>query len=633
MPQHRCRRGFRGFFAVLFALTCAAPALQAQAGRATRLARDAAARRADAGRLVARTLADEAALGTQGASLAAPRSGTVSVVPGAADAAAPPGLSLGIADLLITDLARLRGLRVVERMRTQAMLTELGRSGLDEASRPRTGRLIGAASVVVMEGRVTGRTLNIRARVVSLERSRVDATVSVDGTLDDLYGTQRRMTLSVVRALGIEPSAAERRSILERPSTRVDAFLAWTAAMQAVEDGDAPRSERLLAEAMSMDPGVDAAFDAGVLAASGLASALGGVVPMPGVNGMAGDAPTDEGLATEGNESEFGEAWFEGSGDKKLTLYEMAVPLSTSMSLLRGRLDIATVWSSNRADTPANDVFHASGWTDLHLRYSHVLGRSGLTGSMGAALPTRSVAGVDDDIRRVPIPPDLLPMAMYRRRNAPSVSAGLFFTRNVRAWTWGAAAGGEWTGTFNEQTATLQTVSVAPGLRWRVRADAERAVGAGRLSVGSALMALAPTQRAGLQLKGGERTLVRASYDLPVGPVDVQLGAWALRASPVQSGATQVRAGSSIASFFATGRMHLGAAAFDVGAEVKIWNTMGITAANLFIPQAGVEWSVTRWLQWEAGVDYVSGGFHEPPATVDIPVRGWLLRSGFRVEP
>ena len=587
-------------------------------------------------RLVSRTLAEEAALTAQGAQRPAPASGTVSVVPGITDGAAmatPPGLSLGLSDLLITDLARLRGLHVVERMRAQAMLSELGRSGLDEGARPRTGRLVGAASIVVVDASVTGRMLNIRARVVGLMHSRLDATVSVDGTLDDLFGTQRRMTLAIVRALGIEPSAGDRRSILDRPSTRVDAFLAWAAAMQAVEDGDAPRSERLLAEAMSMDPAVDAAFDAGVLAASGLSSALAGVVPMPGTGAAAGDAPTDAGLATEGNESEFGEAWFEGSGDRKLSLYEFAVPLSSSMSLMRGRFDIATIWSSNRADTPANDVFHASGWTDVHLRYSHVLGRSGLTGSMGAALPTRSVAGVDDDIRRVPLPPDLLPTAMYRRRSAPSVSAGLFFTRNVRAWTWGAAAGGEWTGQFKEQTVSLQTISVAPGLRWRLRADAERAVGSGRLSVGTAYMALAPTQRAGLQVRGGERTLVRASYDQPIGEVDFQLGAWVLRANPVQSGAVQVRAGSSISSFFANSRMHRGAAAFDVGVEVKTWNTMGITAANLFIPQAGASWSVRPWLQWDFGVDYVSGGFHEPPATVDIPVRGWLLRSGFRVEP
>ncbi len=623
-------------FAVLVVAVLTALPLGAQTGSAARLVRRAEARRMAAQRLVRRTIADESALLAAGGSLPAPTPGTVSVVAATADVApadAPPGLALGLADLLLSDLARLRGLRTVERMQAQALLAELGRGGLDDASRPRTGQLLGAASIVQLDAAVVAGAVTIRARVVSLVRAQLDATVSVEGSLDDLFGTQRRLTLAVVRALGVEPTAGERRAILERPSTRVDAFLAWSAAMQAVEDGDAPRSERLLAEAMSMDAGIDAVFDAGVLAASGVSAALAAVVPMPGSASAAGDAPTDEGLATEGNESEFGEAWFEGSGDKKLTLYEFAVPLSTSMALLRGRLDVATIWASNRADTPANDVFHASGWTDVHVRYSHPLWRSGLTGSLGAALPTRSVGGVDDDIRRVPLPPDLLPTAMYRRRSAPSVSTGVFFTRNVRAWTWGAAAGGEWTENFSEQSPALHTVAVAPGLRWRLRADAERAVGGGRLAVGTAVMALSSTQRAGLQVKGGERTLVRASFDRPVGAVDLQVGAWLLRAASVRSGVTQARPGSSISSLFGSTRTHVGAARIDVGVEWKLWTTQGITAASMLVPQVGVEWSLTRSLLWEAGVDYVRGGFHEPPATVDIPVRGWLLRSGFRVEP
>ena len=585
-------------------------------------------RRTNAQRAVAQAVAAERQLQTLPA-----RPGTVAVIAGASPAGDLHALGGGIADLLATDLASVHALRVVERMQAQAIVTELARDGVDEWSRPRAWRVLGAADIVVVDAQVSGTSLRLSARVVNLARARVDATVAQAGTLDGLFDAERRLALDVMRTLGVEPTAAERRMILDRPAAKIDAFLAWSAALDAIESGDAPQAERLLQRALDADPGVNAAFDAGLLASAGLAGLLGGVVPMPGAASAAGDDPTDAGLATEGNESEYGEAWFEGSGDRRLSLYEMAVPLSASMALGRGRFDLSTIWSSNRADTPANDVFHAWGFTDVHARYTHPLGRTGASLTVGGAFPVRNVHGVDDDIRRVPLPPDLLPSAMYQRRNAPSLSAGLFFTRTTGAWSWGGAGGGEWNASYDELNPSLHTVAVAPGMRYRVRADAERSWGPGRLALGGSLLALSPAKRAGVAVRGGSRSFGRASYAWPVGRIDLETGAWLLHASAVTSAGAPVRSASDIVTYFANARTRWRGWTLDGGVDVKRWTAGGANAADLLVPQVGLTHPISRVLMGEIGADYVSGHFHEAPSTNDIPVRGWMLRAGLRIEP
>ncbi|MBW7935468.1 MAG: hypothetical protein H3C62_18050, partial [Gemmatimonadaceae bacterium] len=374
------------------------------------------------------------------------------------------------------------------------------------------------------------------------------------------------------------------------------------------------------------------------LVTAGLGGNLAAIVPVPGATNAVSDDPTAEGLATEGNESEYGEAWFEGTGDRSLRLYEMAVPFNASMALARGRFDLSTLWASNRADTPANDVFHAWGFTDVHVRYTQPLGTSGVSLTLGGAFPTRDVHGVDDDIRRIPIAPDMLPSAMYRRRSAPAVSGGLYFTRPTGDWTWGAAAGAEWNASFDELAPSLHTIAVAPGMRWRLRGDAVRPLGVGRVALGTSWMGLSPATRGSATIRGGDRILGRASYAVPVGIFDVEMGGWVLRTARVTynsdlSFPTALRHASTMSAGFVSARSHAGAWTFDTNVELKRWEAGAGKVADLIVPQLNAAHPLRRGFAFDLGADYVSGHFHEAPSSRDIPVRGWMLHAGFRLEP
>jgi hypothetical protein len=613
------------------------PRLRSQEPAATTRAQRQLSQRTLAARAATeRALRAERELGARGLLLSLPSHGAVAVIadPAGLPGAAPDRAALlaGIADLLTSDLAQIRGFRMVERMQAQQIIRELALASVDASTAPRAGRLIGAGEIVMVSGDLRAGQLRLSARIVSVSRTSTEGTVTLAAAEGDIFPTERRLALSVARLLGHEPSAAERRSILDRPSTRIDAFLAYSAAVQAATDGELPRAEQLLGQALGLDASVNTAFDAAVLGAQLIASGAS-VVAAPTGQHETGEAPTDAGLATEGNDTEFGEAWFEGTGTRRLSVYEFAVPLTASIGLGRSRLDVSTTFASNRVDTPANDVFHASGFTDAFTRLSVPLAHSGVVAVIGAVLPTRSVSGVDDDIRRIPLTPDLLPMAMYQRRHAASGSLGLLTSRPIGAWAVGAAVAGEWTERFRQQEPSLAILSVAPGLRLRARVDAERNLpGDFRLALGSALMISGTSRRGGGNIRGGERLLMRASVDRPVGAVDLLFGGWWLRNAPVVAADTTLRDGYSVSSAFASARVHVGTVALEPGLEWKAWHARQQIAAQVLIPRLQADAPLFSDVRGTAGVEYVRGSLREPLDNRDVPVRGWLLRMGVQVE-
>ncbi|MHB8839240.1 MAG: hypothetical protein ACYC7F_09845, partial [Gemmatimonadaceae bacterium] len=123
------------------------------------------------------------------------------------------------------------------------------------------------------------------------------------------------------------------------------------------------------------------------------------------------------------------------------------------------------------------------------------------------------------------------------------------------------------------------------------------------------------------------------SYALPVGAVDLEAGGWLLHASAVSSAGTNLRHASTITAGFANARTHRGEWTLDAGVELKRWVAGGGNTADLWVPQLAVTRPLTRIVLGELGVDYVAGHFHDAPSPSDIPVRGWLLRAGVRVEP
>jgi TolB-like protein len=202
---------------------------------------------------------------------------TVAVLPfrfSGADSSLRP-LERGLADLLITDLARSRKLTLVERDRIQSIADEiaLGRSGgADVENAVRAGRLIQAGRVVQGSLVQTGGTrVTMNSAVLDTRTSAaVGQSTPLNGVLDELFNMEKTIVLRVYADLGVELTPAERQDIDRRPTPSLQAFLSFSRGLVAEDSGRMDEAARFFENARTLDPG----FGAAVLRAQAAASSI-----------------------------------------------------------------------------------------------------------------------------------------------------------------------------------------------------------------------------------------------------------------------------------------------------------------------------------------------------------------------
>ena len=202
-------------------------------------------------------------------------------------------LERGLAAVMITDLSRVRELKVLERARLQVLLDELhlGAGGrVDVATGARSGRLLRAADVV--QGQFTtgpASQVHLDATVVRATDAQVAASGSGTDRLQALFDLEKAVVLELVAKLGITLTPAERVAISERPTKDIAAFLLYSRGLEAADAGDFAAAAAAFGAAVERDPGfvqakqqvaaTQAAQTASVTPAAGLAAAVSGGGP------------------------------------------------------------------------------------------------------------------------------------------------------------------------------------------------------------------------------------------------------------------------------------------------------------------------------------------------------------------
>lgn len=171
-------------------------------------------------------------------------------------------LSRGLAQMLTSDLALLRRFRMVERLNIAALLDEMkltqgGR--VDEPTAARVGHLIRAGRLVQGLAAIPSeRQARIEASVL-LGTGEVTTPAAATGRFRDLLRLEKEVVLGLASRLGYTLSEAERRAVLENGTTNLAAFLAYSRALEAEDQGDYATAAAHYGEAVRRDPGFQAA--------------------------------------------------------------------------------------------------------------------------------------------------------------------------------------------------------------------------------------------------------------------------------------------------------------------------------------------------------------------------------------
>ena len=208
-------------------------------------------------------------------------------------------LGRGLTQLMISDLAKVNRLKLLERERVQALVDEMAltESGkVDPASGARSGRMLRAARV--MQGSVqalpTRAGLRLDAAVLSSANASVVATGTATDQLQQLFAMQKQVLFRIIQQLGITLSPEEQRALSERPTADLQAFLAFSRGLEAEDRGDWQGAAENFGAAVARDPNFKAAKDKQT-AAQSIVATIG--VSAPELAGNAGNEPTrDDGL-------------------------------------------------------------------------------------------------------------------------------------------------------------------------------------------------------------------------------------------------------------------------------------------------------------------------------------------------
>jgi TolB-like protein len=171
-------------------------------------------------------------------------------------------LTRGLAQLVVTDLAKSRQLRVLERERMQAILSEMrlaDSGGADPQTALRSGRLLRASRVVQGTIAERGTDLRVDAAVVDVQTAGVAGSAGASDALARLFDLEKQVVFSIFNSLGIQLSDQERAAIEQRPTQNVQAFLAYSRGLEAEDRGDFDGARAAFGEAARLDPSFRAA--------------------------------------------------------------------------------------------------------------------------------------------------------------------------------------------------------------------------------------------------------------------------------------------------------------------------------------------------------------------------------------
>ena len=188
----------------------------------------------------------------------APDPSTIAVLPLtiAGDSSLQP-LSRGLAELLTSDLALVRSLRLLERVQIGALLDELklGQSGrADVRTAARVGRLLRAERMVQGVAAITlNGPVRMSAAVVRGDGN-VRSGAEANGTFKQLLDLEKQLVFGLATELGIQLTEAERQRILRQGPKNLAAFLAYSMGLEALDRSDYRAAAAAFGAATRADP-------------------------------------------------------------------------------------------------------------------------------------------------------------------------------------------------------------------------------------------------------------------------------------------------------------------------------------------------------------------------------------------
>jgi TolB-like protein len=167
-------------------------------------------------------------------------------------------LGRGLAEMMTTDLSKVRAMKVVERLRMQTILDELSLCGSNPSSQqtaPRAGRLAGAQRIIKGTFVATDDgMMHLDAAAARTSTAEVDAYVSSLEPKENIFRAEKKLVFDLLRSLSIPVSENEREAILTVPTENYFAFVRYAQGLECADRGLYAQASAFFRQAIELDP-------------------------------------------------------------------------------------------------------------------------------------------------------------------------------------------------------------------------------------------------------------------------------------------------------------------------------------------------------------------------------------------
>jgi len=176
------------------------------------------------------------------------------------------GLGKALSGMLVSDLATVDALVLVERDRLRDLMSEmsLAETGfLDERTAQQLGNGLGAQLVLLGSYSVVVETFVLDARIVGVESGEILKAANSHGTVADFVSVEKELVENMLDGLEVKLSTSARRKLyLEAPTEQFEALKHYGEGLQAQDDGDLELAQVAFERAVEVDPEFDQAREA-----------------------------------------------------------------------------------------------------------------------------------------------------------------------------------------------------------------------------------------------------------------------------------------------------------------------------------------------------------------------------------
>lgn len=166
-------------------------------------------------------------------------------------------LSKGLADMMTTELSKIKSLKMIERADLAKIIQEMGlsQSGLvDESSAKEAGKLLGADMLMLGSfNQGFDGEMRIDARLVKVETGETMKAEEVTGKKKKLFNMIKKLSFAIADDLDLKLSKDEKKALDNPQNDDLDALMAFSKGLDAEDKGDFKTAKEMYAKALSIN--------------------------------------------------------------------------------------------------------------------------------------------------------------------------------------------------------------------------------------------------------------------------------------------------------------------------------------------------------------------------------------------